>query len=89
VDALTQLAGHGFRFIVVSNQAGIARGSWTRAWWPISTSGWWPTCARGVDVMAVCCPHHWDEHCRCRKPEAGLFFDARVIISCGWTAPYG
>ena len=22
------------------------------------------------------CPHHWDENCGCRKPNAGMFFDA-------------
>ena len=22
------------------------------------------------------CPHHWDENCECRKPKAGMFFEA-------------
>lgn len=78
VDALAQLASHGFRFIVVSNQAGIARGMLDASVVAeinqrmVADLG-----ARGIDVLDVyVCPHHWDEHCRCRKPEAGLFFDA-------------
>ena len=27
-----------------------------------------------VDDVFVC-PHHWNESCDCRKPEAGLFFE--------------
>ena len=22
------------------------------------------------------CPHHWNDQCSCRKPQAGMFFDA-------------
>lgn len=78
VDALEQLAGHGFRFIVVSNQAGIARGMLdANVVADINRRMVAELGARGIQVLDVyVCPHHWDEHCRCRKPEAGLFFDA-------------
>lgn len=78
VDAMRQLAARGFRFIVVSNQAGIARGMQDAETVDeinrrmIAELG-----ARGVDVLAVyVCPHHWDDGCDCRKPQPGLFFRA-------------
>ena len=31
----------------------------------------------GIKVLKVYyCPHHWDEKCLCRKPNAQMFFDA-------------
>jgi histidinol-phosphate phosphatase family protein len=78
VEGMRQLAALGFRFIVLSNQAGIARGSLDAAVVDeingrmVAELG-----ARDVEVLDVyVCPHHWDAHCRCRKPEAGLFFRA-------------
>ena len=63
---------------MLSNQAGIARGSLNRATVDeinqrmVADLG-----ARGIEVLDVyVCPHHWDEHCPCRKPEPGLFFQA-------------
>ncbi|MEC7788673.1 MAG: HAD-IIIA family hydrolase [Chloroflexota bacterium] len=78
VDSMQQLATQGFRFIVVSNQAGIARGM-------IDASALEAVNARmcdelqtcGVDIISVyVCPHHWDAGCDCRKPAPGMFFRA-------------
>ena len=78
VDSMQQLAEQDFRFIVVSNQAGIARGM-------IDASTVEAVNARmcdelrtlGIDIISVyVCPHHWDAGCACRKPEPGMFFQA-------------
>jgi D-glycero-D-manno-heptose 1,7-bisphosphate phosphatase len=78
VEALSQLASRGFRFVVLSNQAGIARGMLDAAEVKdinrrmVDELG-----SRGIEVIDVyVCPHHWDEKCSCRKPEPGLFFNA-------------
>lgn len=78
VEAMGQLAKHGFRFIVLSNQAGIARGMLDPAIVDdmnrrmVRELG-----AAGIEVLdTYVCPHHWDDGCSCRKPEPGLFFRA-------------
>jgi D-glycero-D-manno-heptose 1,7-bisphosphate phosphatase len=78
VEAMRQLAAHRFRFIVVSNQAGIARGMQDpAAVEAVNRRMVAELAARGVEVLAVyVCPHHWDEGCDCRKPEPGLFLRA-------------
>lgn len=78
VAAMRLLAERGFRFIVLSNQAGIARGMLDagvvddmhrRMVSELSS--------RGIQVLdTYLCPHHWDDGCDCRKPEPGLFFRA-------------
>lgn len=78
VDAMRRLAARGFRFIVVSNQAGIGRGLLDPAAVADINGRMVETLAReGVAVDAVyVCPHHWEDGCACRKPAAGLFFQA-------------
>lgn len=78
VAGLERLADAGFEFIVISNQAGVGRGIMTldavrdvNSWMVASLA------RRGVRILDVFfCPHHWDDHCRCRKPEPGMFYAA-------------
>lgn len=78
VAALAQLARAGFRFIVVSNQAGVGRGVMSAAAVDeINRRMVDGLASRGIDVFGVyVCPHHWEDRCACRKPDAGLFFQA-------------
>lgn len=78
IDGLGRLAAKGFRFIVLSNQAGIARGMLDRASVDeINRRMVHELGSRGIEVLDVyVCPHHWDDKCECRKPEAGMFFTA-------------
>jgi D-glycero-D-manno-heptose 1,7-bisphosphate phosphatase len=78
VVALEQLSRHGFKFIVVSNQAGIARGMLQAGQVAeINTRMVTELAARGIDILDVyVCPHHWDDGCACRKPAPGMFFAA-------------
>lgn len=78
VDGMRQLAAAGFRFIVLSNQAGIARGAVAAT---VVEEMHRRMVAelkvQGIDVIAVyVCPHHWDDSCDCRKPAPGMFFKA-------------
>ena len=78
VEAMRRLAEDGFRFVVITNQAGVALGlveqqeldrihkSMTAE---LSKSG---IMVDGVFVS----PHHWDEDSFDRKPQPGLFFRA-------------
>jgi histidinol-phosphate phosphatase family protein len=78
-EALARLKKAGYRVVVISNQAGIARGAMTEADLLeihrqmvreiVSTGG-------GVDAIYYC-PHNWAEGCECRKPKPGMLFQAQ------------
>ena len=78
LEALKQLSKEGFKFIVITNQAGIAR--------KMIEPGELETIhknmidelvAQGVTVLKVyVSPHHWDEDSFTRKPAPGMFFQA-------------
>lgn len=78
VDSMRQLAAQGFRFIVLSNQAGIARGMIdASAVEAVNTRMCDELRTLGIDILSVyVCPHHWDAGCDCRKPAPGMFFRA-------------
>ncbi len=78
VESMRQLAAAGFSFIVLSNQAGIARGMVSsEAVDLINRQMVRELKAHEIEVLDVyVCPHHWDDGCECRKPEPGMFFRA-------------
>lgn len=78
VAGMRRLADADFRFIVISNQAGIARGVVDRSMVDsINERMVEYLRVHGIEVLAVyVCPHHWDDGCDCRKPAPGLFFRA-------------
>ncbi len=78
-EALALLTGAGYRIILVSNQAGIARGAMTendlaalheRMKQDVEAAG------GRIDAIYHC-PHDWDEGCACRKPSPGMLFAAQ------------
>lgn len=80
VAGLAKLSKSGFRLVVISNQAGMARGYYGPA-------EWHRLCHHiNEDLVAsklkidgfYYCPHHpdIDGECSCRKPGPGLFFQA-------------
>lgn len=79
LDALRWLWQAGYRVIVISNQAGIARGAMTQqSVEAIHAQMQQDARAAGGDIAAVYyCPHGWDAGCQCRKPNAGLLFQAQ------------
>ena len=76
VQSMKQLARHGFSFIVITNQAGIAREMVSeKELTQMHNLMISELESEGVKVHDIyVCPHHWDDNCDCRKPKAGLFF---------------
>lgn len=66
------------KFIVISNQAGIARGIMTKEQVDVvNTRIRDDLKKKGIDILAFFyCPHGWDDGCSCRKPNPGLLFKA-------------
>jgi histidinol-phosphate phosphatase family protein len=78
-EALRLLADAGYRIVIVSNQAGIARGAMTEADLDaVSAKMLAEAGADGVEIAAAYhCPHGWDEGCGCRKPRPGMLLQAQ------------
>lgn len=78
-EAIGMLGDAGFRIIVVSNQAGIARNAMTSAdLEAIHQRMKAEALDAGGEISAVFhCPHHWDDGCECRKPRPGMLFQAQ------------
>ena len=78
LQAMRSLAVEGFKFIIISNQAGVARGMIDPAELKqIHQNMTNEFRKHNIDIIKIyVCPHHWDEHCDCRKPSPGMFFEA-------------
>jgi D-glycero-D-manno-heptose 1,7-bisphosphate phosphatase len=78
LDALKELSKFGFKFIVITNQAGIAR----KMIEPDALEEIHKKLTAdledvGVEVLRVyMCPDHWDVNSLMRKPAPGMFFQA-------------
>jgi D-glycero-D-manno-heptose 1,7-bisphosphate phosphatase len=85
IEGLKKIKALGYEIIIVTNQAGIARGYYTEddyqkltAWYVADLKN------QGIDILDVFhCPHHPDgkierytKSCECRKPNSGMFDDA-------------
>jgi histidinol-phosphate phosphatase family protein len=77
-EALRLLNERDYRVIVVSNQAGVARGAMSQSDVErVNDRMRAESQAAGGRIDAVYyCPHGWDDGCECRKPKPGMLFDA-------------
>lgn len=78
-EALAELTAAGAQIIVVTNQAGVARGGMSA---DDLTAIHQRMCdealAAGGEISAIYhCPHDWDSGCDCRKPKPGMLFQAQ------------
>ena len=89
-DALRLYKENGYRVIVISNQAGIARGSLTEADLNIIHHNMKEEAIEaGGQIDAIYyCPHHWDDGCSCRKPKPGMLFQAQRDFSLDLSRTY-
>lgn len=81
IEGLKKLQNLGYQFIVITNQAGIARGYYTERDYH-SLTGWYINDLKhkGIEILDVFyCPHHpegiverYSVICNCRKPQYGL-----------------
>ena len=76
--AIAWLALQGFKFIVISNQAGLARGMVSEEDLSVIHDRMRQIFrSNDADLLDILvCPHHWDERCICRKPLPGMIYDA-------------
>jgi len=79
LEALRELNDAGFRVLIVSNQAGIARGAMSEADLDAVHRKMLDEAEEaGGRIDAVYyCPHGWDDGCDCRKPSPGMLFRAQ------------
>jgi D-glycero-D-manno-heptose 1,7-bisphosphate phosphatase len=77
--ALRMLHEARYRVIIVSNQAGIARGALTQGdLLDIHERMQAEAAEAGGRIGAIYhCPHDWEEGCECRKPKPGMLFRAQ------------
>jgi D-glycero-D-manno-heptose 1,7-bisphosphate phosphatase len=78
-EGLRRLRDAGYRFAVVTNQSGIARGLYDEAAFRAFQRHLERDLARhGIALAAsYCCPHLPDAGCGCRKPAPGMLLRAR------------
>lgn len=74
IPALLELAQHGFRFVLVSNQDGLGTPSFPRDQFDVCQKHTLDLFdSQGIQFDEVfICPHLPDENCECRKPRTGL-----------------
>ena len=79
LEALALLKQAGYRIIVITNQAGIARGVMTEAdLAEIHANMKRRVAEAGAEIDAIYyCPHGWNDGCDCRKPAPGMLFQAQ------------
>jgi D-glycero-D-manno-heptose 1,7-bisphosphate phosphatase len=85
LDALKSFIDKGFKLIIVTNQAGIAKGLYSVEDYNALTK-WYLNIFKenGIPVLSVLdCPHHpqgivvkYKKDCNCRKPKPGLIKNA-------------
>jgi len=85
IEGLKSLQKLGFKIIIVTNQAGIARGYYTEEQYQELTQWYLTDLAKhGITVLDIFhCPHHpkgsipqYAIECDCRKPKSGMFQQA-------------
>lgn len=88
LEALQILTKHNFNIIIVTNQAGIARGFYTEKDFKKLTHKFSKFCLLNhINILdTLYCPHHIDgtiskyiKNCYCRKPQPGMFFKASKL----------
>jgi histidinol-phosphate phosphatase family protein len=77
-DVMKSLSQKGFKFIVITNQAGVARKKMNSSELSRIHTNLTDLCQKsGIEILKIyVCPHHWDDNCDCRKPKAGMFYAA-------------
>ena len=78
LEALKKLNQTGYEAIIISNQAGLAKGLYTQSNLDEMTRNMLEKIEQsGGKIRSVhYCPHRDEDNCDCRKPKTGLFFQA-------------
>ena len=78
-ESISLLTKHGYNIIIVTNQAGIARGKMSESDLNIIHQKMRQDVKEsGGEIAAIYyCPHGWDDGCDCRKPKPGMILQAQ------------
>lgn len=89
-EGILLLKEYGFKVVVVTNQSGIARGYFSVEMLNrIHSKMCVELAAKGAAVDAIYyCPHHPDDHCRCRKPQPTMAFQAARELNLELSSSY-
>lgn len=90
LEALKKLHEANFEVIVISNQAGVAKGLYTQKDLDILTVNMCKEVERaGGKIRGVYyCPHQDEDNCHCRKPKTGLFPQATAEFDIDFSKTY-
>lgn len=78
-DCCAHFNNLGYKIIIITNQSGIARGYYQEADYMRLTSWMLDKFKeKNINILDIFhCPHGPDSSCICRKPEPGMFLDAK------------
>jgi len=82
IEAIKLLKKHGYKIFVVSNQAGVAKGLYSKDDLDYITDNMLKSIrSRGADLDGVYyCTHRDEDNCSCRKPKPGLINKALGVL---------
>ena len=85
VEAIARLNQNGYRVVVATNQSGIGRGLFDMATFNAINDKMMELVFRqGGRIDAIFfCPCTAEQHCRCRKPDTGMFEDIAARFHMG------
>ena len=81
-QSLKKLTANGFKIFIISNQAGVGKGLYTKQTLDLITNNMLKGLGAEVKIEGVYyCTHISDEGCNCRKPKTGLIHAALAGIN--------
>jgi len=82
IDGLKKLCDSGYRIVIISNQAGVNKGVFTRESLDLLTGKMLKVLKKqDIEIAGIYyCPHTAEENCDCRKPKPGSFFKAQAEL---------
>lgn len=89
-QAIKKLNQAGYEVVVLSNQAGVSKGLYSRQDLDEITENMLRELKKvGAEVRAVhYCLHQDNDNCTCRKPKTGLFFEATRDLEVNFADTY-
>jgi len=90
IEALKILSVYGYKLIIVTNQAGIARNLMTEEDLTLIHKKMEEDLSEfGIKIAKIYyCPHGWDDNCECRKPKTGMLYQAQKDFHLDLTKTY-
>ena len=88
--AITELNRAGYTVVVATNQSGVARGYYDLAMLGrihAKINQELANLGGHIDEIFFC-PHHPDEHCDCRKPKLGMFYQIQKKFNITFADTY-